>query len=109
MEDQGKIIILDAAYVGYCDGVHLVINTGTGLAVGNRTGCVTEAIGGTVARIFGQTTGVTYRSEEAQVYYSVIRNNRTWTHYYLDGSVLNSGTWVPGPPAAARLLLHVRP
>lgn len=106
-------------FAGYCDGATLSFDAATGITTGvYGSRCATcpfsDAMGGTIGIVLGGQ-GVAFPMAYETVndglppwYYSVIRVNRTWTHYYSDGSVLNQGTWTPcGPgveaPAGAGL------
>lgn len=92
---------IDLTFVGFCDGLHLVANTTSGVVKGNRTGCRSSAVGGVVGTVVGTKQGVaeilhytsTFGSED---FTAVIRDDKTWTYYNLDGTVLNSGTWAVG-------------
>lgn len=87
----------------FCDGMSLVINLNTGLVVGHRTGCLSDAIGGTAGVLFGtrqKGAGVTLRLEPDS-FFTVVRDRGTWTHYNIDGTVFTSGKYVKGSPPAA--------
>jgi hypothetical protein len=107
----------DIAFDGYCDGLHLAIpSTGLGAVGtldGSQTGCVSDSAFGRATPNkrgkYGVTKGtefVQYATPAAFAYFTVVRNDLTWTHYILGPgnteTVLNSGTWHLGTPAAAR-------
>jgi hypothetical protein len=92
---------IDLKLDGFCDGLHFMTNTTTGIVTGMRTGCESEATGGVVGEVLGKAQGgaviLDYTSFDLSV---VIRDNRTWTYYNLNGTVFNSGTWSVGVAAA---------
>lgn len=93
---------IDLVFDGYCDGLHVVSNTTTGLVTGTRTGCASEPVGGVVGTVLGKKQGgaeiVQYATFD---FTAVIRDDKTWTYYNADGSVFNSGTWSLGVAVAA--------
>jgi hypothetical protein len=99
--DSRRILVKDILFDGYCDGLHLVIDTSTGVVTGHATGCFADAIVGTFGRI-KDLNCITYVYETHPIPLSVIRADRTFTHYEIDGSIINEGTFSPGvPPKAA--------
>jgi hypothetical protein len=89
-------------YDGYCDGMTLTFNTGTGITSGTySSACGTcpypDAVGGTVGVVFGQgvTFSLSWDGTSGIPLWTVIRTNRTFTHYNYDGSVFLNGTWTP--------------
>lgn len=105
---SGAASAVELCYDGYCDGLSFTYSAGTGLVTtGNQTGCTSGPITGTVGNIFSQGNGATIGYDETATYgvyglVTVIRPNRTWTHYANDGagtSIVNQGTWTPGPCA----------
>jgi len=103
----------DIKYDTFCDGMHFTLDVTTGLVTANQTGasCPTPITGnmlGTLDFIVGQGWGFTMAYDSAARYagfMTVIRFDKTWTHYQNTGgvvTVLNSGTWSPGVAAPAR-------
>ena len=96
----------DISYDSYCDGAAFCFDTATGLVDGVQTGCSIGDMHGTVAKIYAQGAGVTMGYNETADFagfVTVIRGNKTWTHYRNDGNgiyELNSGTWSHGAAAA---------
>ncbi len=89
----------DIVFDGYCDGLHLGKKTADGGYNGYRTGCASDLAGGGAA---GKNAAITYDYATLGIQLTlVVRPDNTWTYYYLDGSVLNSGTWTAGMPAIA--------
>ncbi len=104
----GTSRVVDIALTGYCDGIHMTINYNTGQVIGNRTGCDSEVMWGTVGALLDASYkggAVTLMNPTpaggAGPYYMVILDNpKIWIYYQSGGSVLNSGTYVVGVPVA---------
>ncbi len=103
----GAVSAGELCYDGYCDGLRITYDTSTGTASGVTTGCAAGNVFGTVGTIAAQGAGVTLGYDAAADYVGLVtavKANRTWVHYVSDGAggitVLNSGTWTPGPCAA---------
>ncbi|MBC2696425.1 MAG: hypothetical protein HF982_14345 [Desulfobacteraceae bacterium] len=103
-------VTIDIMYDGYCDGARLTYDLTTGLASGNQTGCCQGYMLGAVADVYSQGPALcmSYCAGAdfyAHPLYTVIRIDKTWTHYACDGNggmfVLNSGTWSYGAADAA--------
>lgn len=103
---QAAEICYEIRYDGYCDGASFCLDTATGLADGTQTGCTVGDMHGTVANIYAQGAGVTMgysTTADFAGFVTVIRADRTWTHYVNYGNgieVLNAGTWSHGAAAA---------
>jgi hypothetical protein len=107
-EDTNAILHFEIMYDTYCDGVALDVNTADGIATGVygsvcATCPFTNLMGGTVGDILGPL-GLTANLGWDDIGTAGVLNlftrlnaNGTWTHYYFDGTVMNSGTWSPCP------------
>jgi hypothetical protein len=102
---------LNLIFDGYCDGMSGPFDPATGLFAGTYTStCATcpftDQVGGTIAKVYGAGQGnaltVSFASVQGTYpvwFWTVIRfSPKTWTHYYFDGTVMNSGTWTKCPP-----------
>jgi hypothetical protein len=96
---EPPVIDLTIRYNGFCDGVRMTIDFGTGLVVGNATGCYSHHYLGTVGSVRHQGGSVTLTlsddSDFPGIIY-VIRGDGTWTNYDEENGeivVVNSGTW----------------
>ena len=101
--------VVDITFATFCDGLHMTINPNTGKVIANRTGgCIAaEAMWGTVGALLdgsyrgGAVTLMNPAPAGSSPYYAVILDNpKIWIYYLSGGSVLNSGTYVLGAPAA---------
>jgi hypothetical protein len=95
-------------YDGFCDGMTLTFNTGTGITSGTyASSCctcpMTEDVGGAVGVVFSQGVAFSLSWNPGLGIWTVLRTNRTWTHYYYDGTMMNQGTWTPCPPGGEKL------
>ena len=86
---------------GFCDGIDLSIDMGSGLVTGTATGCYSHDYFGTVGSVSTQgvalTLGQAGDSPFPGLMY-VIRQDGTWSNYYAsDGEMneMNAGTWTP--------------
>lgn len=86
---------------GFCDGIDLSIDMGSGLVTGTATGCYSHNSFGTVGTVSTQgvalTLGQSGDSPFPGLMY-VIRQDGTWSNYYeADGEMheMNAGTWTP--------------
>ncbi len=92
---------IDLTLDSYCDGMHLVVNPTFGTVTGNRTGCMSAAVGGSaVASVIGAKTidgaSLVFVTDNG-AYFWLIRDNGTWTvNSGIDGSLINSGNWAVG-------------
>jgi hypothetical protein len=96
--------VVDITFSGFCDGVHMTINYNTGKVIGNRTGCLSTAMWGTVGALLdGSYKGgaVTLMDATNSVYTVILDNPKIWIYYQSGGVVLNSGTYVLGAAGAA--------
>lgn len=87
----------------YCDGLHMVMNSNSGLVKGARTGCLSDAIYGVEGVVFGgiqKGIAMTIRDSVNDLLL-VVRDAGTWTYYMPDGSILNEGKWALGAPVLA--------
>ena len=96
---------LDIHFVGYCDGMHLVINQNTGRVTGNQTGgCITNGpLSGVVGAMsaLGEGIAVAVSDGAGGVFlYGLDDNPLKWSLTALDGTPLNSGTYAVGVAAA---------
>jgi hypothetical protein len=91
---------LDINFVGFCDGMRLVINQTTGLVTGNSTGCLSDALVGTVGGNAKLGAGITVFANG--VLYVIDDVPRTFTNYTADAVLINSGTYALGVPVRAR-------
>jgi hypothetical protein len=98
--------VVEINYDGFCDGARIeVALAGPGLITGDQApSCATcpfetSIIGSLGAPVKGQGTaaGFSYDPDPDFVPYTIVRKDGTWTHYFGDGSVLNSGTWTACP------------
>jgi hypothetical protein len=97
----------DLRFDGYCDGMRLTINYGTGVVTGNTTGCL---LGDPVRGYAGAVSGGTYGGQGVVVgvqpvgwpngiMFVISDTPRTWQVRDLPtGVVINSGTWSLGVP-----------
>lgn len=83
----------------FCDGISLSIDLGTGLVVGNATGCYSHHYLGTVGSVRGQGVSLTLTLSDDSAFPGiiyVIRHDGTWTNYFEEEGALfvaNSGMW----------------
>ena len=102
----GTTKTVDIAFVGYCDGMHLVIYYQTGVVLGNRSGsCIENSpVWGTVGTVLNGTYrgGAVILTDVFFSFHCVITDNpKKWVYYLSDGTIFNSGTYVVGAPAMA--------
>lgn len=96
---------LSLKFVGFCDGMSLSINHGTGGVTGRRIGCGTsEQVRGYVGAIAGGNhdgQGVVVGFDSGTGFLYVISDSpQTWENYNLaTGTRVNTGTWTVGVPA----------
>lgn len=92
-------------YDGYCDGAYVSYSVWDGTAGGYQTGCSQGNMVGSLGTQTSKGTAVAMSYHTDADFYpyaihTVIRANRTWTHYRSDGNgwlvVINEGTWTPG-------------
>jgi hypothetical protein len=89
---------VDIKFDGFCDGMRLVINQSSGEVRGNDTGCVSDPLIGTVGGLSKIGAGISVMSRG---FLYVIDDSPTrWTLYLSDGTLLQSGTYSLGVPAA---------
>src|SRR3954451_6342417 len=91
----------DIKFTGFCDGMHLVINEGTGVVTGNSTGsCITPTpFVGTVGGNAKLGAGVAVL--EGGLLYVIDDSPQNFTLYGSGGSVLiNAGSYTVGVAAA---------
>lgn len=102
-EENNVILHYEILFDGYCDGMTIDINTADGIAAGVWTSpCATcpfdNLVGGTTGNVIGPlgyTTNVSPGHGTLGDFdiFTRLNANGTWTHYFLDGSTLNSGTF----------------
>ena len=85
---------------GFCDGVEVTVERGTGLVTGTRTGCGSgEVIYGNSGGIAGRGLSLTLRGANGTGYDIVdiiatfSLSQGTWDYRRPDGSIFNSGTF----------------
>src|SRR3954469_8334440 len=90
----------DIKFTGFCDGMHLVINEGTGVVTGNSTGsCITPTpFVGTVGGNARLGAGVAVL--EGGLLYVIDDSPQNFTLYGSGGSVLVTGSYTVGVAAA---------
>jgi hypothetical protein len=102
---------INMIFDGYCDGISGTFDPVASVFVGTYTStCSTcpeaDRISGSFGKVFippaQYTLSLAFETQGggAPFFWTAIRYQpRTWTHYWFDGTVLNSGTWSPCPPA----------
>jgi hypothetical protein len=102
----GTSRVVDINFVGHCDGLHMTINYNTGKVIATQTGCVSEALWGTVGALLdtsykgGAVTLMCLNTTFGTPFYAVIIDNpMIWTYYSAGGVKFNSGTYALGAPA----------
>jgi hypothetical protein len=98
--------VLELTFEGFCDGMRLNSpSVGTGVAGtvdGELLGCAEGGIIGAQGKVANKKNTYAVQWDNAGTWVqTAIFKDHTWVHYIItDGvmSVLNSGTWVDGPP-----------
>lgn len=89
-----RIVTFDIVFDGYCDGMHMELDTETKLVTANRTGCDSGYMEGdytpTKVRLVDNNYGLNVR----------IKKDGTWAYYGFDGTLWNYGTWSPAGSGA---------
>ena len=85
---------VDIRFVGFCDGMHLVINENTGLVTGNLTGCAHDPLFGTVGSNSRLGAGISVLT--AGLLYVIDDFSQTFTNYQPTGARVTSGTYAVG-------------
>ncbi len=93
-ESPSRIVVYDIQFDGFCDGMHMELDTETKVVTANRTGCDSGSMEGT------------YKPQKVKLidnnYNLLVRisSDYTWVYYDFNGNLFNSGTWSPGTPSA---------
>jgi len=88
---------LEGHYDGFCDGF-LLTTLSNGSASGVETGCISGPIAGAKGKFKGAVVNENHLNFEHV--YLINKRDHTWAIYLPDGSILQSGTWTPGPAGA---------
>lgn len=88
---------LSYTYDGFCDGATLSITNGivTGTYSSPCASCpFTNTLSGKTGKQNGVlAAGFTYSPPLANVKFTVVRADHTWTHYDYNNNIFNQGTW----------------
>lgn len=93
---------VDIRFVGFCDGLRLVINQSTQLVTGSHLGCISGPLVGTVGALANTGAGVSVTTDyqgSGPFLIHLDDNPARWTIYRTNGTVVNSGSWAVGAPA----------
>ena len=99
LADPSATVNLSIRLDTFCDGISLSIDLGTGLVVGNATGCYSHHYLGTLGSVRGQGISLTLTLSDDSAFPGiiyVIRQDGTWTNYFEEDGALyaaNSGAW----------------